>query len=124
MGNPVVHWELWSADPSKLGDFYEKAFGWKLQNYPELNYLMADTDGPEGNKGINGGLFKPEGGPKDWPGNTALYIHVPDLAQALEKVVAAGGKVILDRKEVPGMGAFSLFADPEGRVLGLWWMPS
>lgn len=124
MGNPVVHWELWSADPAKLSKFYEAAFDWRIQVYPELNYHMADTEGPADNKGINGGLFKPEGGPKDWPGNTALYIQVPDLAAALERVVAAGGKVILDRKEVPGMGAFSLFADPEGRVLGLWWMPS
>ena len=46
MGNPVVHWELWSADPAKLSKFYEAAFDWKIQPYPELNYHMADTDGP------------------------------------------------------------------------------
>ena len=31
-----------------------------------------------------------------------------------------GGKVVLDEQEVPGMGWFSLFSDPDGRVMGIW----
>lgn len=120
MGNPVVHWELWSDDPQKLSGFYEQAFGWKIQGMPEMSYWMADTQGPEGMKGINGGLFRPQGAPEGWPGKLAFYILVDDLAAALEKVKAAGGKVLLERQEVGDMGAFALFADPEERVLGLW----
>lgn len=26
----------------------------------------------------------------------------------------------VEEEEVPGMGAFSLFTDPEGRMMGLW----
>jgi len=36
------------------------------------------------------------------------------------KIVAAGGKIHVEEHEVPGMGAFSLFTDPEGRMMGLW----
>ncbi len=34
--------------------------------------------------------------------------------------MAAGGKVVVEEQEVPGMGAFSLFSDPDGRVMGIW----
>ena len=116
MGNPVVHWELLSKDPAKMSNFYEKVFAWKIKHMPEINYRLVDTGG-EG--GINGGIMKPEHeGP--WPGNMTLYIDVDDLASYREKVVGAGGKILIEAQEVPGMGAFSLFADPEGRMMGLW----
>jgi hypothetical protein len=116
MGNPVVHWELMSTDPAKLAAFYQKTFGWKIDHRPELNYRIVDTSG-EG--GINGGIVKPEReGP--WPGNMLCYIAVDDLAAYRKKVVAAGGKIHVEEQAVPGMGAFSLFTDPEGRMMGLW----
>ena len=37
-----------------------------------------------------------------------------------EKIIAAGGKIHVEEEEVPGMGAYSLFTDPEGRMMGLW----
>ena len=37
-----------------------------------------------------------------------------------KKVVAAGGKIHVEEQAVPGMGTFSLFTDPEGRMMGLW----
>ena len=32
----------------------------------------------------------------------------------------AGGKMVVEAMEVPGVGELSLFEDPDGRVLGLW----
>ena len=116
MGNPVVHWELMSKDPARIAGFYEKAFGWNVQHMPELNYRVVDTGTKEG---INGGIVKPEReGP--WPGNMVFYIAVDDLAAYRKKVIAAGGKVHVEEQKVPGMGKFSLFTDPEGRMMGLW----
>ena len=116
MGRPVVHWELMSKEPAKVADFYAKIFDWKVEDRPELNYRIIDTGG-EG--GINGGILKPQReGP--WPGNMLLYIAVDDLASYRKKVVAAGGKIHVEEQEVPGMGSFTLFTDPEGRMMGLW----
>jgi uncharacterized protein len=116
MGRPVVHWELMSKDPAKVSDFYAKIFGWKIQHHPEMNYRIVDT-GSEA--GINGGIVKPEReGP--WPGNMLFYIDVDDLAAYRKKIVAAGGKIHVEQQKVPGMGKFSLFTDPEGRMMGLW----
>ena len=49
-----------------------------------------------------------------------FYIGVDDLAAYRKKVVAAGGKIHVEEQKVPGMGKFSLFTDPEGRMMGLW----
>jgi predicted enzyme related to lactoylglutathione lyase len=50
----------------------------------------------------------------------ALYIDVEDLADYRNKVVEAGGKVVVEEMEAPEVGRFSLLADPDGRILGLW----
>jgi uncharacterized protein len=116
MGNPVVHWELMSKDPEKVSAFYQQVFDWRIQHRPELNYRIVET----GSKvGINGGIVKPDReGP--WPGNMLVYIAVDDLAAYRKRVVAAGGQIHVEEQDVPGMGAFSLFTDPEGRMMGLW----
>jgi hypothetical protein len=49
-----------------------------------------------------------------------LYVSVDDLAAFRKKIVAAGGKIHVEEQEVPGMGSFSLFTDPEGRLMGIW----
>jgi predicted enzyme related to lactoylglutathione lyase len=111
----VVHWEFWSEDPEKIGGFYKKVFGWDVKHMPEMNYRLVDTGGKGG---INGGIMKPQKGP--WPGKLAFYIDVDDLAAFNKKIKDAGGKVLVDKQEVPGVGEFSLFEDPDGRVLGMW----
>jgi predicted enzyme related to lactoylglutathione lyase len=116
MNNPVVHWELLSKDPARVAGFYEQLFGWKITHHPELNYRIVETGGQGG---INGGIMRPEReGP--WPGNMTVYILVDDLAAYRKRILAAGGKILVEEQEVAGMGALSLFTDPDGRMMGLW----
>lgn len=115
MGQPVVHWELWSKQPREIADFYSEVFDWQIEHVPEMDYRLVDT---MSDSGIDGGIMTPEEGP--WPGNMAFYIQVDDLATCRDRIVAAGGRVVVDEIELPGMGAFALFADPEDRVLGIW----
>ena len=56
----------------------------------------------------------------DWPTNLTFYVDVDDLATYREKIVAAGGEMVVDEMEVPGVGLLALFKDPDGRVIGLW----
>ncbi len=115
MGNPVVHWELWSEDPDKAAEFYGKVFDWEMRSIPEMSYHLAETGG-EG--GINGGIMKPQQGP--WPAKLTFYIDVDDLAAYRRKITDAGGKIVVEEMAVPGVGSFTLFEDPDGRVIGLW----
>ena len=115
MGQPVVHFELWSQDPEKVADFYTEVFDWDIQPVPELNYRLINTGS---DAGIGGGIMKPDEGPM--PGNMAFYIDVDDLATYRERIKKAGGKIIVEQMEVPGTGSFSLFEDPDGRIQGIW----
>jgi uncharacterized protein len=115
MGRPVVHWELWSENPDKAAEFYQQVFDWNIQHIPDLKYHVVDTGG---GGGINGGIMKPQRGP--WPGKLALYIDVDDLDRYAERIRQAGGKIVVEKMDVPGVGRLSLFEDPDGRVLGMW----
>ena len=115
MGQPVVHWEFWSDDPARIGEFYQNVFGWKIRPIPEMDYRLVETGGQGG---INGGIMKPKAGP--WPGKLAFYINVDDIDAFSQKVRGAGGKILVEKTDMPGVGQFALFEDPDGRVLGMW----
>jgi len=115
MGKPVVHWEFWTEDQKKVSDFYTQVFEWNIRHIPEMDYTLVETGGTGG---INGGIMTPKQGP--WPGNMAFYIDVEDLATYRDRIIKAGGKILVEEQHVPGVGAFSLFSDPDGRVLGMW----
>ena len=44
---------------------------------------------------------------------------VDDIDEALAKVEANGGSVVLGRTEVPDVDTFALFKDPAGNLLGI-----
>jgi predicted enzyme related to lactoylglutathione lyase len=115
MANPVVHCEFWTKSPKKVAEFYQKVFDWKIQSMPEMNYHMVEP-GCEGS--IGGGIMTPQDG--TLPGNTSFYIDVDDLVAYRKRIQDAGGKILVEKQEVPGMGAYSFFSDPDGRVIGIW----
>jgi hypothetical protein len=105
-----------SKAPENVAAFYAKLFGWKIEHRPDMNYRFVDT---QAGAGINGGILRPDReGP--WPGNMVLYVEVDDLAAYRRKVEEAGGTIHVKEQQVPGRGAFCLFTDPDGRMMGLW----
>jgi hypothetical protein len=48
------------------------------------------------------------------------YILVKDIESMLESVRARGLEIVVQKTEVPNMGWFALFKDPDGNVVGLW----
>ncbi len=115
MGRPVVHWEMWSENPEKVSEFYEKAFDWEVRHIPQMDYHLVQTGGKGG---INGGIMKPQR--KSWSEKMCFYIDVDDIDAYAARIEQAGGKVVVDKMTVPGVGEFALFADPDGRILGIW----
>ena len=115
MGAPVVHWEFWSENPGQAGEFYSTVFGWQVHKIPHMAYRLDETGGSGGN---NGGIMTPQKGP--WPGKLTFYIDVDDLDAYTKKIEAAGGKIVVPKMEVPGVGWMLLFCDPDERIIGLW----
>lgn len=117
--NPVVHFEMPYDNGTRMAKFYESAFGWRMKQFGEDmgNYITADTtgaseDAPKRPGAINGGFFprKP-----DWPAQyPSVVIAVDDIKAAMKKVASAGGKVLGEPMEIPGVGQYVSFVDSEG----------
>ena len=122
--NPVVHFERPYDDPQRMAAFYQAAFGWQTQALGEEsgNYVLATTTetderGPKRAGSINGGFFprKP-----DWPAqHPSVVIAVDDIRQSIKKIAEAGGKVLGDPMEIPGVGQYVSFMDPEGNRVSI-----
>lgn len=112
MSNPVVHWEIISAEAKKLQSFYSELFGWTINADNLMQYgLVASSEGG----GIDGGI----GPSMDGSGSLTFYVQVPDLEAALKQVESLGGKTVMPPVEIPNLVTFAKFSDPDGNVVGL-----
>ncbi|MGH7792167.1 MAG: VOC family protein [Thermodesulfobacteriota bacterium] len=118
--NPVVHFEMPAEDRKRMADFYTKVFGWKTQALGEDmgNYVLAttvDSDEigcPKEPGAINGGFFqKTDDKPSQYP---SVVIAVEDIKEHMKKVETAGGKVLGEPWDIPGVGLYVSFFDTEG----------
>ena len=123
--NPVVHFEMPYDDPQRVSKFYKTVFGWKFETMGEPNgdYLVArttesDAEGwPKKVGRINGGFFQKK---PDWPAQVpSVVISVDDIDRAMAKVRESGGEVLGEPMDIPGVGDYVSFTDPEGNRVGL-----
>ncbi len=122
--NPVVHFEMPAVDRSRMAAFYTKAFGWQTRMMgPEMNdYVVvttteSDDNGPKKPGAINGGFYPKK---EEWPAQyPSIVISVDDIRESMKKVVDAGGKVLGDPREIPGIGQYVSFFDTEGNRVSL-----
>ena len=123
--NPVVHFEMPYENKDRMVDFYTNAFGWKMQKFGEDmgNYVTAQTTEIDENNmvkipgTINGGFFPKK---PDWPDQyPSVVIAVDDIQSSINKVNNAGGKVLGEPMEIPGVGKYVSFTDTEGNRVSL-----
>ncbi len=122
--NSVVHFEMPFDDRERMVKFYRQAFGWRTQLLGQEmgNYVLATTtetdDGRPKTPGtINGGFYQRRA---DWPAqHPSVVIAVEDVNQAMKKVGAAGGKVLGEPMEIPGVGQYVSFEDTEGNRVAM-----
>ena len=123
--NPVVHFEMPADNKKRMADFYTRAFGWKTQMLgPEMGeYVLATTCDSDENgtpkKGgmINGGFYQKTA---DAMSNSpSVVIAVTDIAESMKLVKDAGGKILNEPMQIPGVGSYVSFLDTEGNRVGM-----
>jgi len=122
--NPVVHFEMPYENRERMAKFYKSAFGWQTQMLGEDmgNYVLATTtesgaDGPKRPGAINGGFFPKK---PDWPAqHPSVVIAVDDVKTAAKSVRDAGGNVLGEPIEIPGVGKYVSFTDTEGNRVSM-----
>lgn len=123
--NPVVHFEMPYEDAARVARFYQSAFGWQTQQFSEEmgHYIVASTtetgaDGRPVKPGaINGGFFPRKA---DMPAQgPSVVIAVDDIRAAMSQVTAAGGQVLGEPVQIPGVGHYVAFTDTENNRVSL-----
>lgn len=117
---PVVHFEIGCKDIPKTRKFFSDLLGWEYAPDMPPNMAMLANLGsmaPEKTDGIGGHLTALGHPPHQY---VTIYAQVADIEATLAKANKLGGSTVIPKQEVPGMGWFAWFKDPEGNMLGLW----
>lgn len=118
--NPVVHFEMPYVDKKRMADFYAKSFGWKSNFLGEDmgNYVVVMTTEKERTPGaINGGFYeKSKDKPDQYP---SVVIAVDDINEAVKRIKEAGGNILGEPMDIPGVGPFVSFEDTEGNRISV-----
>ena len=112
MPNPVVHFEIQSADAEKTQTFFQDVFGWHLNVIPAMGYALVDT---QTESGIGGGI----GVSQDGQTRVTFYVEVDDIQASLDRAAELGGEIAMPVTVIPGMVIFAHFKDIEGNLIGL-----
>ena len=121
MDHTIVHFEIPADDVKKLRKFYSELFGWKIEKMPgPVEYwgiatVPVNEKGMPQRPGVNGGMMKRQN-PENKPVN---YIAVESVDEYVKKIEALGGRVIVPKMEIPGIGWWALALDPEGNQFAI-----
>ena len=111
----VVHFEIPAENPERAVKFYKTVFGWKIEKWEgPMEYWLVMT-GEDKEPGINGAIMEKS----DYVAVTTNTVGVASYEDAVKKIVEAGGKVLMPKMAVPGIGYMTYCKDTEGNVFGI-----
>ena len=114
-----VWYELMTTDMAGAQAFYTAVVGWKAAPFesaemPYTLWLKGETQ----DTGVGGLMELPKearerGVPPHWMG----YVAVPDVDATAARAVELGGHVIVGPQDIPNVGRFVIFKDPQGAAI-------
>ncbi len=118
MTNHLAHFAVSAEDTQRAMKFYEAVFGWGFEPYGPPGFYILHTDGPGKGGKVMGALQKRfEVVPGVHLNGYECTISTRDIAKTAEAVERAGGKLLMPKAVIPGVGALIRFADSEGNVV-------
>jgi predicted enzyme related to lactoylglutathione lyase len=113
MTNQLAHFAINADEIDRARAFYESVFGWKFSAWGPPGFYQIEG------AGVRGAL---QGRRELVPGRKTnafeCTIGVPSIDAVEKSVLAAGGKTVLARSVIVGVGTLMFFEDPEGNVFG------
>jgi predicted enzyme related to lactoylglutathione lyase len=110
LGRPLWY-ELMTTDMKAAESFYRDVIGWKTKPFEGAGqpYTMFDRGGDQT---VGGVMTRPAEvkAPPFW----AMYIGVPKLEEAADKIKNLGGREHTEVIAVPNVGRMQLMMDPQG----------
>ena len=127
MQSAISWFEIPTTDINRAQKFYETIFGISMvpMDMPKMKMRMFPLDDPMNGIGgtliDSGGFHKPSA--TDGP---LIYLNGnPDVQNVLDKVEAAGGKIMVPKTTIsPEYGDMAVFIDTEGNRIALHNIPA
>jgi len=109
--------ELCSRDLEGSKKFYKELLGWEMEETPmqEGRYTVLKAGG----EAVGGIMPMPASVPEMVPTHWATYVTVSDVDAVAKKAQDLGGTMIVPPTDIPGVGRFSTFQDPQGGVINV-----
>jgi predicted enzyme related to lactoylglutathione lyase len=115
--------ELVTTNPEAVSKFYASVFGWTPRSMDMgggMTYTLFDRPGVKNFKGDQqsaGGMMKaPEGVPYSF---WLPYVHVDNTDARSERATKLGAKVMVAPTDIPNVGRFACWMDPQGASIAV-----
>lgn len=117
MGN-VRHFAINADDLPRARAFYERVFGWTFEPWGPPGFFMISTGEAEGRP-----LGSLQGRRELVPGRRVNAFECTiavtgDVDEVAAAVTANGGRILVEKVTIPGVGDLIWLEDPEGNVAG------
>jgi len=113
--NTLAHFSINADDCDRARAFYSAVFGWKFSAWGPPKFYQIEAPGSN----VLGAL---QGRRELVKGTRTVGFEcsfgVPSIDACEKAVKANGGKVVLERSVIVGVGTLMFFQDPEGNVFG------
>ena len=121
----IAYFEIPADNVDRAKHFYKSLLGWKiapvkapsmdLGKMASMEYHDITTgDAKEGTMNM-GGLYKRQMGE-----TIKNYVMVEDIDKVLAKVEKLGGKIVMPKEMIKGVGLVAIIRDTEGNGFGIW----
>jgi predicted enzyme related to lactoylglutathione lyase len=115
MSTPIAHFAINADDVDRARGFYAAVFGWQFTAWGSPGFYQISTGGD----GVRGALQRRreliEGKPTI---GFECTVAVDDVDAVTKTAVANGGRVLMERTTIVGVGHLVFLADPEGNIVG------
>jgi predicted enzyme related to lactoylglutathione lyase len=110
---PILHCAINADDLEASRRFYSALFGWTFEPYGPPGFMRMQT---ESGQVVALQQRRDLGGVRMT--GFECTVAVPDLDAIARAVVPHGGRVVMERARIPGVGDLLFFADPSRNVAG------
>lgn len=111
----VVHFEIAADNTERAAKFYGEVFGWNINKWDGPHEYWLVSTGQRDTYGIDGGLMKKM---DNFPGVINI-VDVESTDEYVEKIITAGGGVVVPKMAVPNIGYLAYCRDTEGNIFGI-----
>jgi len=119
MTAPLAHFAINADDLPATRSFYEAVFGWQFKAWGPPSFYQIDTGSDGEREAVTGALQHR----RELVAGTRITgfectFAVDDVDAAARRVVDGGGRILMEKTTITGVGDLIWIEDPAGNIVG------